>query len=124
MERLKSFHFAFKGIAKVTATQPNFRIHLAALILVIIAGFIFGISPVEWCIILLASALVMSLEIVNSAFEFLVDFISPEYHEKAGVIKDLAAAAVLIAAIFAAMTGIIIFGHHVLDLFTTSSAVI
>jgi len=122
-ERMRSFRFAFKGIAAVLRTQHNFRIQLAAFILVVAAGFIFGISPAEWCIVFLASALVLSLEIINSAIEFLVDLLSPEYHEKAGMIKDISAGAVLVAAIMAAITGIIIFGKEIIAFFNTSPAI-
>jgi diacylglycerol kinase len=115
-ERLRSFKFAFRGIEMAVRTQHNFRIHLAAFILVIAAGFLFGISPGEWCILIIASALVLSLEIINTAMELTVDIISPEYREKAGMIKDLSAAAVLIAATAAASAGVIIFGKHLLQL--------
>jgi len=120
-ERMHSFRFAIKGIATVISTQHNFRIHLFALIAVIAAAWLFRISTAEWCIVLLASALVLSLEIINTAFEFLVDIVSPQYHEKAGRIKDLSAAAVLVASIIAAIAGILIFGKYILALFNTSS---
>ncbi len=117
-ERLRSFRYAFRGIGMAMSTQHNFRIHLAAFILVIAAGFLFGINPEEWCIILLASALVISLEIINTAMELTVDIISPEFREKAGMIKDLSAAAVLVAAIAAASAGVIIFGKYIFQLLT------
>lgn len=113
-ERLRSFHYAFRGIEMALRTQHNFRIHLVAFILVIAAGFLFGINQTEWCIILIASALVISLEIINTAMELTVDIISPEFHEKAGMIKDLSAAAVLVTAIAAASTGVIIFGKYII----------
>ncbi|MCX6287701.1 MAG: diacylglycerol kinase family protein [Bacteroidetes bacterium] len=122
-ERTRSFRFAITGIATVIRTQHNFRIHLIAFILVIASALFFGISPAEWCIVLLASALVLCLEIINTAIEFLVDIISPQYQEKAGMIKDLSAAAVLVAAIIAAFVGIIIFGKYIIVLFSTSSAI-
>lgn len=121
-ERIKSFHYAFNGIAVVFRSQYNFLIHLSVLSFVVFAGFFFQISPVEWCMLLLASALVLSLEIVNTAMEFLVDFVSPEYHEKAGIIKDLSAAAVLIASGFAVITGLIIFVPYVWAWAAPSSA--
>ncbi|MEI6889547.1 MAG: diacylglycerol kinase family protein [Bacteroidales bacterium] len=117
-ERLISFRFAFKGIATAIRTQHNFRIHIAILALVITSGFVFGISPTEWCIVLLASALVLGLEMINTALEFVVDMISPEYHEKAGAIKDISAASVLIAALVAATCGIIIFSKYILESFS------
>ncbi|MCX6281654.1 MAG: diacylglycerol kinase family protein [Bacteroidetes bacterium] len=122
-ERVRSFRFATKGIVSVIATQHNFRIHLVAMALVFSAAFLFNITGAEWCIVLLASALVLSLEIVNTAIESLVDLVSPGYHEKAGLIKDLSAAAVLVSAIFAAVAGIVIFGPYIVAYFNTSSAV-
>jgi diacylglycerol kinase len=115
-ERLRSFKFAFRGIEMAVRTQHNFRIHLAAFILVTVAGFLLRISPGEWCIVIIASALVISLEIINTAMELTVDIISPEFREKAGMIKDLSAAAVLVAATASVLTGVIIFGKHILQL--------
>jgi len=117
-DRIKSFGFAFKGIATAVKTAHNFRIHLAALVLVVAAGWFLGLSATEWCLVFLASAMVMSMELMNSAAEFIVDMISPGYNEKAGMIKDLAAAAVLVSAIFAAVIGCIIFGSHLYTYFS------
>lgn len=122
MARINSFKFASGGIAEVIRSQHNFRIHLCALILVIAAGLFFGISRAEWCIVLLASALVLSFEIINTAVEFLVDLISPGHHQKAGKIKDLSAAAVLVSAIFAIIIGILVFGPYLWALAAPSSA--
>ncbi len=122
MARMKSFKFASRGIAIVLRSQHNLWIHLSALIIVIAAGFFFRITPAEWCIILLSSALVICMEIMNTALEFLVDFISPGYHEKAGEIKDLSAAAVLVSAIFALIIGVLIFGPYIMTLVAPSSA--
>ncbi len=113
-QRIRSFGFAFKGIARVFGSQHNFRIHVAVFALVVFAGFFFGISPAEWCIVLLVSALVLCLEIINTAMEMTVDIISPEFREKAGMIKDLSAAAVLLAAATSVITGLIIFGKYIL----------
>jgi diacylglycerol kinase len=113
-QRIRSFGFAFKGIATVFSTQYNFRIHVAVFALVVFAGFLFGISPAEWCIVLLVSALVLCLEIINTAMEMTVDIISPEFREKAGMIKDLSAAAVLLAAAISVITGILIFSKYIL----------
>lgn len=114
--RARSFRFAFRGIMEVLRHQHNFRIHLIALILAVIAGFFFRISLAEWMFILIISALVLCLEIVNTAIEYFVDLVSPGFNEKAGMAKDLAAAAVLLAAVFALIGGTIIFGKHLLDL--------
>lgn len=90
-------------------TQHNAWIHLAAALLVIFAGFYFSISEIEWIAVTLAIGFVFSAEAFNTSIEWLVDKISPEYDPVAGKIKDVAAGAVLIAAIAAAVTGIIVF---------------
>ena len=113
-ERARSFRFAFRGLLAVFLTQHNFRIHLAALLLVVILGFTLKVSLIEWCILLIASALVLSLEIINTAIEYLVDLLSPEFNTKAGLSKDLGAAAVLLSAVFAAICGTLIFGRHLI----------
>jgi diacylglycerol kinase (ATP) len=115
-DRLKSFSYAFKGIALLIKTQHNFRIHLFAGIVVIAAGIILGLSILEWIVIVLTIGLVMAAEIINSVIEELVDLISPEHSEKAGIIKDMAAGAVLITAIAAAIVGGIVFIPKILDL--------
>jgi len=107
--RIKSFSFAFKGILFAFKTQHNLRIHVLAVILVITAGFIFKINPVEWALIVFAIGMVLVSELFNTTVEYLVDFISPGYSKKAGVIKDLAAGAVLIAAVISVIIGLIVF---------------
>jgi diacylglycerol kinase len=107
--RLKSFVFAFRGLRIMLSGQKNFLIHLAVTFLVIFAGLFAGLTNVEWCIIIAVIILVLALEIINTALEKLVDFISPGFHEQAGAIKDLAAAAVLIAAIGSVIIGSMIF---------------
>ncbi len=114
-KRLRSFIFAFKGIGTVLQTQPNFRIHLAIATIVLITGILIQLTMTEWCIIVVAISLVLSLEMINTALEFLVDLVSPQYAEKAGKVKDLAAGAVLISAIGAAIVGILIFGQKILN---------
>ena len=103
------FQFAFKGIWHAIATQFNFRIHLLIFMVVISAGLTLNISILEWCVILLASGSVLAAECANTAIEEIVNFISPEHNEKAGKIKDLAAASVLIVSFFAATIGLFIF---------------
>ncbi len=105
----RSFSCAFDGILVVIRGQRNFRIHLTFTLLVIIAGYAFGISAGEWCIILLAIGLVLAMEALNTAVEKLVDFVSPEFHAKAGEVKDIAAGGVLITAIAAILVGLVIF---------------
>ncbi len=114
--RLNSFRYALKGIADLFRHTPNARIHLFVACCALIAGFFFGISRIEWCIISLCIALVLAAEAANTAIEYLTDLVSPEYHPLAGKTKDAAAAAVLFAAIGAAIVGIIIFAPYLVEI--------
>ncbi|MFZ4583300.1 MAG: diacylglycerol kinase family protein [Paludibacter sp.] len=106
--RIRSFGYAIKGIKAVFGKEANMNIHLIMTALVIICGFVFMISITEWMLCILCFGVVISLEMVNSAIENLVDLVSPEKHELAGKIKDISAGAVLIASICAAIVGLII----------------
>lgn len=108
-KRIHSFGFALKGIATLFKTQPNARIHLIAICIVTVAGYLLKVSTSEWCFIVIAFAMVLAAEAFNTAVEFVVDLASPDYHPLAGKAKDVAAAAVLIIAIGAATIGTIIF---------------
>ncbi len=79
------------------------------MLIVIILGWYLRLSLSEWLWIIAASALVIIIELLNTAIEVLVDLVSPAYHEKAKIIKDVAAGAVLVSAVFAALTGLLIF---------------
>lgn len=109
IKRLKSFGYAFKGIAIFIRKEPNAWIHCSAVVFVTIMGIICDITPIEWCIVCLCYGLVLGAEAFNSAIERLVDLVSPEYHPIAGKVKDIAAGAVLICAISVAIVGLIIF---------------
>jgi diacylglycerol kinase (ATP) len=106
---IRSFGYAFKGVAYATSSQLNFRIHLAATLIVIIMGCALHISVSEWQWVAISITLVLVTEIFNTMIETLVDLVSPGYNEKAGHIKDMSAGAVVIAALFALITGLIIF---------------
>ncbi|MBN9653720.1 diacylglycerol kinase family protein [Halobacillus sp. GSS1] len=103
------FRFAWNGIKEVCSSERNFRIHLLAAILVITAAFMFGLSKGEWVTILLIICMVLSLEMVNTAMERLLDFYHPEQNPIIGSIKDITAGAVLVASIGAVIIGMIIF---------------
>lgn len=114
--RLRSFGHALRGLKVLLQTQHNARIHAVATLLVVAAGALFGISPAEWALIALAVTGVWAAEALNTAIEFLVDLASPEHHPLAAKAKDLAAGAVLIAAIGSLVVGVLVFGPHVLKL--------
>ena len=109
VNRLKSVGFAFKGAVLLLKTEASIKIQFTLAILVTIAGVFFNISTTEWLIQLLAIALVMCAEGMNTAIEAIADFVHPEHHKKIGLIKDIAAGAVFIAAIFASIIGLIIY---------------
>lgn len=114
---IRSFGYAFKGVAYATTSQLNFRIHLVATVLATIAGILLHISPGEWQWVMLCVTIVLVTEIFNTMVETLVDLVSPGFNEKAGRVKDMAAGAVVIAATFALATGLIIFLPKILLLF-------
>ncbi|MDP2239482.1 MAG: diacylglycerol kinase family protein [Burkholderiales bacterium] len=113
--RLHSFGYALRGLAILAATQHNARIHAIATVLVIAAGVLFRISLTEWCLIVLAITCVWVAEALNTAIEFLVDLVSPDPQPLAAKAKDVAAGAVLIAAIGALAIGIIVLGPKIWD---------
>ncbi|MCQ2559780.1 MAG: diacylglycerol kinase family protein [Clostridia bacterium] len=109
---LKSFKWAFKGLWNTIKTQLNMKIHLGVTFLVFIVGWVVGLSRMEWAIIGLAIALVLAAETFNTALEYLADALSPGFHPLIGQAKNAAAGAVLIAAILAALIGLLIFLPH------------
>lgn len=104
-----SFKYAFQGIEEAWKTEQNLKIHFMIMALVIIAGFIFKISLMEWMVCLLLFAIVISLELINTAIETTVDIAMPEINEKAKYAKDIAAGAVLFSAMISIIIGLIIF---------------
>ena len=116
-DRLKSFVYAFNGIRHVIASQHNVWIHIVLACIAICLGFVFTINTTQWIAIVLSIGLVLAAEVFNSAIEALVDLVSPVYNKKAGLIKDMAAAAVLITAIMAFIVGMIIFLPPIINLF-------
>ena len=114
--RIRSFKYAFVGIWTMLKSQQNAWIHACATVAVVAAGFVLGISPAEWCWLVLAIIAVWMAEALNTAIEFLADVVSPEFHPLVKKAKDVAAGAVLISAIGAIVIGIIIIGPHVLKL--------
>lgn len=118
-DRLKSFKFAFNGIRIMFANEHNAWIHLAAALLVIIAGLVLKISASEWVAVSIASGLVFTTEAINTSIEKLSDFVSPEKHNSIKEVKDLASAGVLISAITALIIGLIVFVPKIMSLITT-----
>lgn len=103
---LNSFKHAFEGIIKTVKEERNIKIHILAVVVVVVMGVIYKISPIEWIICLILFGLVISSEIINTSMERTVDLISKEKSDLAKMAKDAAAGAVLINAI----TSVIIAG--------------
>jgi diacylglycerol kinase len=111
---IKSFGYAFKGLAAAWKDQHNLKVQAVMGTLVIIAGFYFQIHVMEWYVILIVIGIVLSLELINTALESLVDLVTQEHLPLAGKIKDIAAGAVLMFSIIAAIIGVLIFGKYIL----------
>ena len=113
---LKTLSYGFNGILYTLKHERNMVIHFLVMILVIIAGIVFKITFVEWGVCFVLFALVLSLELMNTALENVVDLVTEEKKVKAKVAKDAAAGAVLVSAIFAVIIGISIFLPRLLEL--------
>lgn len=109
-----AFVYAFRGIVWVASTQRNMKIHLAAAGAVLVAAVWFGLSTAETALLVLAVALVMVAETINTALEKVVDMVTERYHPLARIAKDAAAGAVLLAAFFAAVVGGLVFLPYII----------
>jgi diacylglycerol kinase (ATP) len=107
--RLKSVTFAFKGALKLISTEHSIMVQFSLAILLVFAGFYFNITATEWMFQTLAIGLVLGVESLNTAVEKTADFIHPNYHEKIGFIKDIAAGGVFFAAMTAIAIGMMIY---------------
>jgi len=107
--RLKSVSFAVKGAVKLITTEHSIMVQFFLGIIMTIVGFYMHITTTEWLFQTLAIGLVMSIEGINTAVEKIADFIHPNFHEKIGFIKDIAAGAVFFAALTAVAIGLIIY---------------
>jgi len=114
--RLKSCKYAVRGAFLLLKTEPSIQVQTAIAILMTGVGFYFNISATEWILQTFAIGLVMSIEGVNTTAEAIADFVHPDFHEKIGFIKDVAAGAVFIAAITASIIGLIIYIPYIITL--------
>ncbi|MBZ9620483.1 diacylglycerol kinase [Psychroflexus lacisalsi] len=113
-ERIKSLDYAWKGLTYLFLKEDSFKFQLLFSFIFILAGFYFKITDSEWFAQLGVMALVLSIEGINSAVEQLADYIQPNYDEKIGKIKDIAAGAVMVAGIFAFVVLLIIYIPYLL----------
>lgn len=104
-----SVRYALRGVGYVYAHERNFRIHVSLAMAALVLAIALNISALQWLFVTTAIASVLALEIVNTIFETVIDLIQPRAHHYAGLIKDLMAAAVLIASLSALIVGAIIF---------------
>ncbi len=111
--RLRSVRCALRGMGLMLVTQHNAWVHVAATVSAVVAGFAFGITVGEWCWIIAATVAVWTAEALNTALELLCDVAAPEFHPLVEKAKDVAAGAVLIAAIGAVVIAVLVFGPHV-----------
>ena len=109
---IKSVPHAFRGIVSLIKNDNNFRIHLLAVVVVIIAGLRMQLIESEWLAVIITMGIVLALEAMNTAIETIIDLVSPEYHDLAKKVKDVAAGAVLLF-VFAALgvAGVILLNH-------------
>ena len=113
---LRSFGYAFAGIGRLIRQQRNAQIHVGLTLFILLLSLAWGLSRVEWLILVLTIALVLSMEALNTAVEAVVDLVSPQFHPLAKLAKDVAAGGVLIAAIGAVIVALLLYGERVLRL--------
>ena len=107
--RARSVVYACRGLRTMLASQHNAWLHAVATALVVAAGLAAGVTRLEWCALVLAIVAVWTAEALNTALEFLADAFCPEHHPLVGKAKDVAAGAVLLAALGAAVVGGLVF---------------
>ena len=111
--RLRSFRYAFAGLRLLLREEHNARIHATITVLVVVAGIVLRVSPVEWGVLVICIGMVLAAEAFNSAIERVADYLTIERDDRIRDIKDLAAGAVLLCAIAAAIVGLIVFVPHI-----------
>jgi len=110
----KSLKSAFRGIVYAFNTESHLRFHFLAALAVLTAGFLLNITGIQWLFIIYAVGSVIVAELLNTALENTVDLIKAEFHPLAGKAKDIAAGAVLVAAVQAVLIGLIVFGPYII----------
>lgn len=110
--RIRSFKFALIGVWTMLKTQHNAWVHACATLAVVAAGMSLGVSALEWCLLVLSIMAVWTAEALNTAFEFLADVASPEFHPMVKHAKDIAAGAVLVSAVGSVIIGGLILGPY------------
>jgi diacylglycerol kinase len=114
--RVKSISFAVTGFKEAFKKEPNIRIHVLFAFLVIIVAMLLDFTQSEWIILLFTIFFVLTLELVNTAIEALVNLVSPEIKSEAKIAKDISASVVLLSAILAVVVGVILFVPKLINL--------
>lgn len=114
---INSFKYAFNGLIDAYRTEQSVWIYIPVSLLVILAGFLLKISTFEWLIIILILGIILSLELINTALEAVVDLATEKYHPLAKKAKDTVSAAVLVFAVASVIIGLIIFIPKIILLF-------
>lgn len=113
---MKNFQYALHGFVTALRTEKNLRFQLASAIVVTAAGIFFKIDVLEWMVVVLCIVFVITAELMNTALEKLCDVVTRDHHPQIKIIKDIAAAGVLIASAGAAIAGLIIFTPKIITL--------
>ncbi len=106
---MRSFGYAFEGVAYILRTQRNARIEIAVAIAAVLLAVWLGISAIEWAVLVLAIVIVLAFEWMNTALELAVSLASPGAHPSAKAAKDVAAACVLLGAVASVLVGLLLF---------------
>ena len=111
--RIASFGHAFRGVGAALRSELHLQFHAVASVAVLGLGLYVGLTTTEWALVALAVAGVWAAELLNTALETLTNLVSPDYHPLAGRAKDVAAGAVLLAALGALVVGGLVFGPKI-----------
>ena len=115
--KVKSMSYALEGIKEAFQNEPNLRTHSFIAVIVIVLALLLGFNIIEWILLIITIFLVLTLELLNTALESLVDLVSPEIKSKAKVAKDISASVVLSVSILSVIVGVLLFGPKILALF-------
>ena len=118
---VESFNYAIEGLTSALQNEKHMKFHILSAILIVILAILTNASKVEILLVSISVAFVIITELINTAVEALVDLISPERHPLAKLAKDVAAGAVLVAAINAVCVGYLLFYDKLLDIFDTQN---
>jgi len=117
----ESLSFAWAGLRWAWQTQKNIRRHALAAVAALILAHVLAFTAEELVLVILTIALVVTVELINTALETAIDLCQPHYHPLAKQAKDVAAAAVLVTALVALIVALFLFGPRLLGVFRADS---